>query len=543
MRRVLLALAPLLATVAAAASDTETFPCETTDGWSLLDLSGQPPMGASLSAAEGEVRVLYERSTLVLMQHTALMTDLEGLTLTLRSEVASTILVTVVDADGARFQHAFDLAASERSCVSVLPSEFRLADDSPVKKDSLDPGLLRAGYVLADLGAAFGAKGPNTLSVEEVLVRRTDLPVHRGDLVVEGSMEVKEPLFVEGSVVVRTRACLEIVARRFAVGAKVTVEKGGRLEVLGGAFETRGRFAYESIIAAMPGAVVTFRDALFNPSAATGAYVGDGACFTVERTHFLRGLTWDARPAGKTVLRESLTPGEFVAGSQASLSISDSAGILIWLSLGDDAEGQVAFPSGDRIESWEPGLGFHVCLERCGAVVWGVISCPGCRVDVTGSRLIAVGASFEGDTEATISGLRNGAEMEDALFPAGDRRVRFVKSSVQAWNLYAHGTARLTIDHCVFGECGSGDDALLRVIDSTCDGSGGFIGAGDRSRMEIEHSRITTLVSASGASTIVLTDCEIVGEITASEDATIFLVRCTVEGPVREIGNGKVIRK
>jgi hypothetical protein len=133
---------------------------------------------------------------------------------------------------------------------------------------------------------------------------------------------------------------------------------------------------------------------------------------------------------------------------------------------------------------------------------------------------------------AKVKGLVHGTHMVDYSLAAADRTLRFLETDLGAANVYGTGTSSTRIRKCRLAEVFALDDAVVNVRKTTIDGTGGYIAARDRSRLEMDRCTITCLVVARADATIILEDCDIVGDVLATERSTIKLIGCRVTGRV-----------
>jgi hypothetical protein len=103
---------------------------------------------------------------------------------------------------------------------------------------------------------------------------------------------------------------------------------------------------------------------------------------------------------------------------------------------------------------------------------------------------------FHLPASADFDDLRNGRTYDDTRW-IFDREIELINASIDTWNLYPAMDARVTVRNSVVGEILSFDDSRTVVERSTIDGSGGFLGARDRSSIYLTDSLTTCTVEAS----------------------------------------------
>jgi len=168
---VLLALAlPLRADV------TEAFPCDSTDGWVVLDRTGEKS-GTRLESNGSALRFAYDRARGEFLVHRADLNGLRELRIKVRSETDISLALAMDDRDRASWVCAFPLPAHRWVEIRIddPASQFKLNPDSPVRKDRLDPSRLKEGWGMIDVGAtleASGASGQNLILIDWIRIVR-----------------------------------------------------------------------------------------------------------------------------------------------------------------------------------------------------------------------------------------------------------------------------------------------------------------------------------------------------------------------------------
>jgi hypothetical protein len=134
--------------------ETKRFEFDTTAGWVSVDLGGKPLSKGGVKTEKGRLSFSYERTGPALLVHyAALLTGLQTLSLHIRSVQPATLVTFVEDRDGAKFHAPTILKAGQWTRVKLSPKNFRLNDDSPVKKSRLDSISLRSNALEAPTGS------------------------------------------------------------------------------------------------------------------------------------------------------------------------------------------------------------------------------------------------------------------------------------------------------------------------------------------------------------------------------------------------------
>lgn len=141
-----------------------------TTGWDIVDLAGKLTP-AHLSASTAGLRMDYQRGRVTLLQYAVALSGFQTITAEVRSKQPMLLICSVEERGGAKFHQTTQLAGGQWCKVVFSAPDFKLNDDSPVKKDKLDTTDMLGALHFAD-GAIFtGESGPNQLSVREIEIR------------------------------------------------------------------------------------------------------------------------------------------------------------------------------------------------------------------------------------------------------------------------------------------------------------------------------------------------------------------------------------
>lgn len=519
------------------AQDVESFECDSTDRWALLEAKG-----ARLAAEKGAVVLSYDRGTVTPLAHAALLTEFEEIRLTLTSSVDTTFVLTMEDRDGAIFNTTIKAKSGRAATHRVKAGDLKLADDSKVKKAALDVKRLGAGYALFDAGAIFGASGAGRLEIDRVEVARQSLKVEKGDLVVEKDTEIRESVVRDGHILVRNGAKLRITAPRFTLRGNLGAEKS-KVEIDGCVFALAQRFNHEFGMPMTQGSALSIRRSLVFSGTPFGVDLPDGGALDVADAEFFGGMTVDVPAKAQVSLRGVKTPGEFVISPGSRVSIEDTHFAILWFEFGPNAEGTISMPPGEKVDDFTMGHGHDVRVRNATSVLFCLVSKAGSAAIVEKSTIYATGIFFDGKAKASFRGLHNKKALDDVPVTADDRKLRFVKSTVQAWNFYAAEEAEIQVDDCTFGEVLTFHQGKVDIRSSRCDGTGGYVGSDQGSQLTLTKCKIECLVVAKETSTLTLVDCEVTGDVRAVGKATVRLVRTQVAGKVEADPDAKIVRE
>ncbi len=534
----------------ATAADVETISCDTTEGWSILDGTagaGRPELSVGEPwEGRGSVQLRHQRvrGTACALIHPSFLTGLRRLHLRVRVDRNTLLLLSVTDRDGARFHATRPVEAGDWRHLSFAATEFAPAQDSPVKKPSLDPQRLAFGLGILDASGMLGETGANTLRVDALTIDREDLPATALPAVIEGRVvEAGESGRHEGDVTIKAGGVLRLTAPRFVLAGSLRLE-GGTLEIVGCAVTFESAFPHQRKIDLGEGARAIVRDSVFANRFLPAVDVRGGATFAIDRGTFVGGgMSTTIHDGGSVTVRAGTGPGELMIFPGARVALEDVTFALLWIALGDNAKGRVSLPEPKRIEDWrlDPALRIDVSVVRCAELMWGLISMPGSDVVVENTRFLAAGITLWGQEE--ITGLRNGDGPASTRLALGDRRLELAGCTVRTWNVYAAPRSKVTLRNCRLGEIWSMGDAELTLIDSECDGTGGYVKAQDDSVLRMTGCTVDAEVIARERARMELTGCTVRRDLSASGQAKVTLKQTRIQGKVQRIDGGTVVEQ
>lgn len=189
----------------------------------------------------------------------------------------------------------------------------------------------------------------------------------------------------------------------------------------------------------------------------------------------------------------------------------DQGSIWVWVEFPAGSEAEYSPPLPGLVDHWTfppvgaTGIRQSVTVDRCHALLWPMLVREGSRVtlrDIPDEHWVVVG--FHLPDDAVVEGLVNDRFYDDVTLSLADRSFRVVDGSVDTWNFYPQSNAHVVFRDSVVGEILSLEDSRVWLERVTVDGTGGFLGARDRSRMVATASLVTCTVEASQESTIEL---------------------------------------
>ncbi|GEM_PF-2071506 len=524
--------------------------------WKAGGIPGDKPHGASLRIAGEEENVHGGSGALAFVYplrnvpvpvliHAVDLHAMTSLAFWIRSPEATTWVTAVKDADGAVFNAPVSLPAGRWKKVVLRPGSFRLNDDSPVKKDRLDPGSLGRGYVGFDLAAVLGKGSTREVFLDDVAVTRGTFAVFRGGLVCEaGEKTLSEPTRIEGNLVVRKGASLTVTAERLEVTGDVLVE-GGRLALRGGRWRIPQDYRYQRTIAVTGGGALSLASGQLDVGFPVSSNLSGESTLRAEGVSMASGhFTLGVQKGSSVRFTDSKGLGEFIVQRGSAFEVAGCEGILVWLQCMEGDEAQLRLP-GKKVDVWRSpeGLGRDLVIRDSTGMVFGLLAGEGADLTFEDSSLFAAGVMFMEAGPWKVEGLKNGSNYDDFRLETAGASLRFENSRVRAWNFYTMGIADLEIRDCVYGESISFHRSRIRAFGSVCDGTGGYLGARDHSTTIFTGGRAACEVLAHDDARMELRDTKVSGDVRATRTSRIRLDGVEVEGRVVEAEEGRIEKK
>ncbi|MCZ7646441.1 MAG: hypothetical protein M5U26_14345 [Planctomycetota bacterium] len=493
----------------------------------------------AVQGSMGMLRFDYTRKHMIfpILYTTVMLNDLNGIEFDVRSQEKALLILAVTDFDGAKFNYPVELARGSWKHVKIRPEDFKLSDDSPVKKSALEPARLGAGLAFLDALSLFpGNDASTSLWLDNLLVSREPLAAKRGEWRIKQDTTWTTPASVEGDLVLEPNVALTLRCRRFRLKGHLLLGKGARLRVEETVLCVAGEFPYQYKAEVESGA----RFELFKSIVALpmGVDLGlkEGAAFRAERSAFSSAnLTLTTAPGSDVALDEVQQLGEVIVVPGARVQLREVKKLLLWFHTLPDKPGQLPLPDGAYVAQWRApeALGYDLEVRNSSELMWGLVARDGCKLGVPSAKLRCASFVFAAPAARTVKGLSQGVTYADVPVAAGEARLDLKGSAVETWNLYAVEQAALNVEQCVLGELLAFGQARVNLADTSCDGSGGYFGARDRSTVVAKKCQLKCRVVAHNDAKLTLEDCEIDGDVVAADRAQVTLIRCKVSGQVR----------
>jgi hypothetical protein len=193
--------------------------------------------------------------------------------------------------------------------------------------------------------------------------------------------------------------------------------------------------------------------------------------------------------------------GEFVIGDESELDFKKANTVLLWHEVPQNGTFHFSFPPAGIVPSYNfnpqlPGItniNYHIKLDSCTDVMWALMPADGSDVDITESKIRAIGLWFLADS-VHVNGLVNNSDYNDFTALLSDRSLRLRNSTVQTWSLYSMHQSKISVKGCILGEIGSMGTSQVQTNSVFVDGSGGYMWANDTSFFVAFSTPITTNV-------------------------------------------------
>lgn len=492
------------------------------------------PGGAKTGA--GALKFSYTRKAgrLDLLSVSIPLTEFTLMEFDLRGAGATLIGITLDDLDGAKFHYICELRNQNWRHITLQPEDFKLSDDSPVKKKELNPDRIGAGFGIIDL-SMFQKKpdGPATFWIDNMVVKRKPMMAKIGGWTITRDTSIEVSTRIDGTLVVDRGISLNVKAKRLQIRGDVRLKEGATLHVEDTSVELKCAYPYQYNFALAEKSKLEFVRCKAALPLPWGAQLKKNSKADLQGTTFSAcGFTFDVQEGSSLSLLKTVGAGEAVIAPASQVRINESAGLLLWFMLPPNEPHRFDFPNGLRVERWTaPSSGGHdVSINASQGLMWGLVPVDGCDLTSHGVELRTVGLFFRGDAAREVKGLLNGTTYSADPVLAGRSKLKLGGSKVQSWNFYPAEKAVVNVDGCTFGEALCYGESKLNVSNSTCDGSGGYFGARDKSAITAKKCKFTGRVIAHDDAKITLEDCEIDGDALATDRASLTLIRCKVSG-------------
>ncbi len=229
--------------------------------------------------------------------------------------------------------------------------------------------------------------------------------------------------------------------------------------------------------------------------------------------------------------------GEFIIDDDVNLEIKNSETILLWHQLGDGSVADIEFPDGNSVDHYEfndqqsgvSGVGYDILIESCTEVMWGLMPTAGSDATISNSEIRTIGFWFEGSDSVQVNGLVNNNYYEDYVAPLNDRNFHLINSDVMTWSLYSFDSAYVDVEGCILGEIGVMGHSEVSAYNYFCDGSGGYLWAGDTTFLVSGMSSLLSALRSTQNSILIFAySAQMNGLIQALDNSIMMLIQSNI---------------
>lgn len=547
-----LSLSPLLALACAYLALTtvnaQTIDTKSTTGWLVVGSDGKhypETISDSLNQDKGgkllEWRVSRGLKAMALAKAVAI-TDLKSIDFDIWSKNDTLVAVQIEDQDKARFHAPVVLQGGKWKHVTLSPRDFKINDDSPVKKTAVQPEQLGNILSFIELGGALKAKDANVLRLDNLhLVRGNPAKAVSAPSVITKPVTINSNLTIDKPLDIRPGGKLTITAKQLTLRAPVTVD-GGTLVINEARLSAEGRMPHDLSINVKNGGQIIMTNAVWLSSQMTSLNLENASSAEFNNVRFSgSGLTVELKPGNKVELKKVENLGEFVISPGARVNAYDSKGLLFWLIFNKENPTKIELPQEPSVKDWlaPTSAKLDIHIRQSSNIMWGLVVDSGSKVHLNKNNLRAVGMLFTKPGNYAVTGIRNNST---AAFPASlvDRRVELSGSSVQSWNFYPSSRTNLSLSKCLFGELIAFGDGEANITDSTCDGSGGYIGAHHSSKVKLTNSVLQCPIVSFEQSQIILQSCQARSAVSASGQSKIRITSSSLADSPQKLDQAQI---
>jgi len=353
-------------------------------------------------------------------------------------------------------------------------------------------------------------------------------------------VKVNSPMRYDGDIIIVNKGQLIVRGTEFTLNGDIQITGDGRAQFIDASLTIVQDYSYEhQAIVAQNGSLLLDTVTFQSSGQSWSVGLAGEATYRLSRSTITDGfITTGAFQSASIHVDHTKTAGEFLCFGHNQSSFSNSDLVLFWLVLPDSSIVDSSLPGDSLLVDWSfPDAGAHgipysATIDSCTSVQWGLISRTGSSAAFRDTHFRVIGLYFESPDSLTVNGLVNGSNLEDDIVPAEDRTLHLINSSVDTWNFYTALDANLMLENCIFGEALAMDSSSVTILNSVCDGSGGYIGAMNKSFVIVAGSLIKSQVTTRQNAVLVGASSSFTGgELDADEESIMFLANTTYAVP------------
>ncbi|MBI4722087.1 MAG: hypothetical protein HY769_03675 [Candidatus Stahlbacteria bacterium] len=315
----------------------------------------------------------------------------------------------------------------------------------------------------------------------------------KDDIVIDSVLVIEHDTTIYGNIVLVNNAQLIVRNCSFFFKGNLYALQNSSFSVDNTDFVMLQDFIYQFTLMTTDSAKIEINNTCFNSAnLPISVTVVDKSYFLMDSVDMDGGfITFCTFGTGSVIdIRNSNRVGEFVIlGDSSQLHISHSDTVLIWLGFPRGSSGELhgSFNMGDWVEKFTypdttcRGLTYSVEIDSLYGLILATMAMDSTDITIYDANLQSCGNIFELTMLDTISGLVDESHYDNWIAPLPERNLHLINSSVRAWNLYffGGGGSNITLKGSIFGECIAStiDSSKTFLMNTTCDGYGGHIGA------------------------------------------------------------------
>jgi len=297
-------------------------------------------------------------------------------------------------------------------------------------------------------------------------------------------------------------------------------------------------YFYQRILLLTGNSIMSFRNSTldFGGLVHNMATVGTSVLefFNVEKPDFSTVGMYEE----SVILIDSIdVAGEFIIDDEVRLEIKNSETILLWHQLDNNAIIDIEFPDGDSVDHYEfndqqsgiSGVGYDILIDNCTEVMWGLMPAKGSDATISNSEIRTIGFWFEESDSIQVNGLVNNNYYGDYTAPLSDRNFHLINSDVMTWSLYSFDSAYVDVEGCILGEIGVMGHSEVSAFNYFCDGSGGYLWAGDTTFLVSGMSSLSSALRSTHNSILIFAySTQMNGLVQALDNSIIMLIQSNI---------------
>ena len=412
---------------------------------------------------------------------------------------------------------------------------------------SASPGISWQSSAIKTLRKVISVK--KSLSVSSFQPQSTDLVI--GYLDPNEIVTISKDYSLNGDILIVNNGVLNIDSADFKLNGDIRIFGHGQMNVTGGTFTVVQEYIYEHDAVVLEFGKLNFSDVTFQSSGQSWSNAfTDSAYYSLKNCQIEKGfITTALLGNSRAEITGTQVPGEFLCLSNPDLQIKNSDLMLIWLVLPDESAVEMSLPADTLISHWtfastEPGISgipYTMKVDSCTNVLWGLMSMTGSDAIFRGSEFRTVGLIFTKPDSITVENITNESKHADDEIAIPDRNLRLVDTEVHTWSFYAQGESKLTVQNCVFGELLAQDSSRVQILNSVCDGTGGYLGAFNQSELLIFGSLIRSQVISRHYSVLVGAEAAFWGSEIDADESSVMLIANTATSVAPEAHSNSII--